>query len=326
MAIVKFVAAKRTIKSALNYITNPEKTNETLVSGVNCTPESAESEFDFTKRKFNKHGGREYYHIVQSFGPDDNITPEIAHEIGIKFAEYFKGYQIVISTHCDKDHIHNHMIMNSVNFETGKKFHQTKEDLMRVKEFSNRLCREYGLSETETKSDWKEMPKWKSKLRNDAYYAAKVSRTKEEFIRFMESRGYKVKWEDGHKYITFTTSDGKKCRDNKLFAEQLLRENLEIYFALGGCDSGLAEQYAEYRTPLKENVGYTFGNGLFMLLKNLLESVPPEMQYEPPIERGELDKMTVMELEAMGIKVEPKALVYYSANEPYEEERMGFYL
>jgi len=63
-----------------------------------------------------------------------------------------------------------------------------------------------------------------------------------------------------------------------------------------------------------------------MLLKNLLESVPPEMQYEPPIERGELDKMTVMELEALGIKVEPKALVYYSANEPYEEERMGFYL
>lgn len=326
MAIVKFVAAKRTIKSALNYITNPEKTNETLISGVNCTPESAESEFDFTKRKFNKHGGREYYHIVQSFSPEDNITPEIAHEIGIKFAEYFKGYQIVISTHCDKEHIHNHMIMNSVNFETGKKFHQSKEDLMRVKEFSNRLCIEYGLSQTEVKSDWNEMPKWKVKLRNDACYAAKVSRTKEEFIRIMESRGYKVKWEDGHKYITFTTRDGKKCRDNKLFAEQLLRENLEIYFALGGCDSGLAEQYAEYSTPVKDNVGYTFGNGLFTLLKNLLESVPPEMQYEPPIERGELDKMTVMELEALGIKVEPKALVYYSANEPYEEERMGFYL
>jgi hypothetical protein len=326
MAIVKFVAAKRTIRNALNYITNPEKTNETLVSGVNCTPESAESEFDFTKTKFNKHGGREYYHIVQSFSPDDNITPEIAHEIGIKFAEYFKGYQIVISTHCDKDHIHNHMIMNSVNYKTGKKFHQTKEDLMRVKEFSNKLCLEYGLSQTEVKSDWKEMPKWKSKLRNDAYYAAKVSRTKEEFIRFMESRGYKVKWEDGHKYITFTTPDGKKCRDNKLFAEQLLRENLEIYFALGGCDSGLAEQYAEYSTPVKDNVGYTFGNGLFTLLKNLLESVPHEMQYVPPIERGELDKMTVMELEALGIKVEPKAFVYYSANEPYEEERMGFYL
>ena len=326
MAIVKFVAAKRTIKSALNYIINPEKTNETLMSGINCTPESAESEFEFTKTKFNKHGRREYYHIVQSFSPDDNISPEIAHEIGLRFAEYFKGYQIVISTHCDKDHIHNHMIMNSVNFKTGKKFHQTKEDLMRVKEFSNKLCLEYGLSQTEVKSDWKEMPKWKSKLRNDAYYAAKVSRTKEEFIKLMESYGYKVKWEDGHKYITFTTRDGKKCRDNKLFAEQLLRENLEIYFALGGCDSGLADQYAEYRTPLKDNVGYTFGNGLFMLLKNLLESVPPEMQYEPPIERGELDKMTVMELEALGIKVEPKALVYYSANEPYEEERMEFYL
>ena len=82
------------------------------------------------------------------------------------------------------------MIMNSVNYKTGKKFHQTKEDLMRVKEFSNKLCLEYGLSQTEVKSDWKEMPKRKVKLRNEAYYAAKVSRTKEGFIRFMESRGY----------------------------------------------------------------------------------------------------------------------------------------
>ena len=171
------------------------------------------------------------------------------------------------------------MIMNSVNFKTGKKFRQSKEDLIRVKEFSNELCRQYGISETEARSDWNDIPKWKSKLRSDAYYAAKTSRTKEEFIEHMEGLGYKVKWEDGHKYITFTTRDGKKCRDNKLFAEQLLRENLEIYFALGGCDSGLAEQYAEYRTPVKDNVGYTFGNGLFTLLKNLLESVPPEEHY-----------------------------------------------
>ena len=77
---------------------------------------------------------------------------------------------------------------------------------------------------------------------------------------------------------------------------------------------------------MKDNVGYTFGNGLFTLLKNLLESVPPEMQYDPPIERDELDKMTIMEIEALGIKVEPKALAYYSANENCEREDMGFYL
>ena len=326
MAIVKFLAAKRAVGGALAYIMNPDKTDDTLVSGINCTPESAESEFEFVKSQYDKKDGRAYYHIIQSFSPDDEITPETAHEIGCRFAEYFKGYQIVVSTHCDKDHIHNHLIMNSVNYQTGTKFHQTREEMLRAKEFSNRLCRAYGLSETEAKSDWKEMPEWKAKLRRTALYAASQSRTKEDFIDLMESYGYQVKWEDGYKYITFTIPEGRKCRDNKLFAEQLLKPNLEVYFALGGCDSELSDQYFKQVTYVTENVGCTYKAELFSLLKSLLETVPPEMKYEPPIERHELDKLTVMELEAVGIKVEPKALVYYSANDPYEQEEMGFYM
>ena len=144
---------------------------------------------------------------------------------------------------------------------------------------------------------------------------------KEEFIKLMKSYGYKVKWEDGHKYITFTTPDGKKCRDNKLFAEQLLRENLEIYFALGGCESGLADQYKSYVNDLRPEHSYTVGDGLFNLLKNLLESIPYEERFTPPVEDHQLDKMTVMILESMGIKVEPKAVFHYSANNPQEEEQ-----
>ena len=326
MAIVKFLTAKRAVGGALAYIMNPDKTDDALVSGINCTPESAECEFDFVKRKYNKMDGRAYYHIIQSFSPDDMISPKVAHEIGRRFAEYFKGYQIVVSTHCDKDHIHNHLIMNSVNYETGKKFHQSRDDMIRAKEFSNRLCMEYGLSQTEAKSDWRDMPKWKKELREAAWYAARRSRSKEEFIDIMENDGYEVKWEKGYKYITFTTPDGKKCRDNKLFAEQLLKENLEVYFALGGSDSGLYDQYFKQVTYVTNNIGCTYKAELFSLLKSLLETVPPEMQYEPPIERHELDKLTVMELEAAGIKVEPRAVVYYSADDSYLQEDMGFYM
>ena len=135
-------------------------------------------------------------------------------------------------------------------------------------------------------------------------------------------RHYKVDWKDNHKYITFTTPDGHKCRDNKLFAEQLLRKNLEIYFALGGCESGLADQYKQYVNNSRPEHTYTVGDGLFNLFKSLLESIPYEERFTLPVENHQLDKMTVMILESMGIKVEPKALFHYSAYNQQEEEQV----
>ena len=243
MAIVKFVASGCPMNNIFPYVMNREKTDENLISGINCSPDTVLQEFTFVKKQFKKEDGRTYVHIVQAFSPDDDITPELAHEIGLRFAEYFGGYQALIATHRNTDHIHNHIILNSVNMETGKKFHQSAAEMRQVKEYSNRLCREYGLSETETKSSFGSMPKWKSLLRNKAYSVACRTCSKEDFIFEMEMHGYKVDWQEGHKYITFTTPDGHKCRDNKLFAEQLLRKNLEIYYLLGGCESGLADQY-----------------------------------------------------------------------------------
>ena len=153
MAIVKFVSSNCPMNNIFSYAMNAEKTDGgTLVSAINCMPETAFNEFQYVKKKYGKEDGRQYYHIVQSFSPDDKIFPETAHEIGLKFAEYFEGFQIVVATHTDKNHIHNHLIMNSVNCENGRKFHQTKDELIRVKEFSNQICREYGLSITEAKS------------------------------------------------------------------------------------------------------------------------------------------------------------------------------
>lgn len=325
MAIVKFVASGCPMNNIFPYVMNREKTDENLISGINCSPDTALQEFMFVKKQFKKEDGRTYVHIVQSFSPDDDLTPEVAHEIGLRFAEYFPEYQILIATHRDHAHLHNHVILNSVNMETGKKFHQSAAEMRQVKEYSNRLCREYDLSETETKSSFGTMPKWKDMLRRKAYSVACRTCSKEDFIFEMEMHGYKVDWQEGHKYITFTTPDGHKCRDNKLFAEQLLRKNLEIYFLLGGCESGLADQYKAYVNDLQPEHSYTVGDGLFHLLKNLLETMPYEGRFTPPVEEHQLDKMTMMMLEMMGIKVEPRALIQYSASNERENE-YGLYM
>ena len=203
------------------------------------------------KKQFHKTDGRAYYHIVQAFAPDDPVDFETAHQIGLEFAAHFKGYQCLVATHMNTAHKHNHIIMNSVNFETGVKFHQSAREMRLIKEFSNELCRKYGLSITETKADPFKIPKWKDALKAAIRQAMEHSSTREEFIAEMESMGYGVKWEPGQKYITYTTPDNIRCRDSKLFDQGLLRGNMELYLAMGG--AAYLEQRrdaAEYGEPL----------------------------------------------------------------------------
>lgn len=246
------------------YIMKEEKTEQKLISGINCVPENAMQEFIAVKKQFGKTDGRQYYHVVQSFSPDDNITSETAHEIGLKFAKYFGDFQMVVATHTDRNHIHNHIVFNSVNFENGKKFHQSRDEMIQAKEYSNKLCQEYGLSLTEAKATRYNMPKWKRVLKKKLDYAIKHSSSKAEFIYLLERLGVTVNWQDDHKYITFTTDDKHKCRDNKLFDERFLKENLEIYFELGGCDSIISEEYQEPQTGI-------ISDDLFNLIGNLLD-------------------------------------------------------
>ena len=234
MASVKFVAVSRSLKGIIDYVEDREKTDERLITGVNCVAESALDEFESVKKEFHKTDGRAYYHIVQAFSPDDPLDFETAHEIGCKFAEYFEGYQALVVTHMNTAHIHNHIILNSVSFEDGRKFHQSAYEMRQAKEFSNELCRQYGLSVTETKADPFRVPQWKEKLRRDIRSSMEQSNTREQFIARMEELGYGVKWEDGHKYITYTTPDNVRCRDSKLFDSTLTRESMELYFEMGG--------------------------------------------------------------------------------------------
>ena len=236
MANVKFIAVSRGLRGIVDYVTNREKTAEQLISGVNCVARTAVPEFEAVKKQFRKTEGRGYYHIVQAFAPDDPLDFATAHELGVKLAEHFKSYQCIVVTHMNTAHIHNHIIMNSVNFETGMKFHQSAREMQQVKDYCSQLCREYGLSVTESKADPFRIPMWKSRLTDHIKEAMEQSRTQQEFVAYMNAYGYDVKWEPNQKYITYTTPENIRCRDSKLFDQTLKRENMELYFQLGGAD------------------------------------------------------------------------------------------
>ena len=294
MAVVKFVPAGSPLNNIFDYVMRDEATEDKLISGINCSPESALDEFRFVKRRFHKEDGRSYYHIVQSFSPDDDITPETAHEIGLKFADYFPGFQIVVATHVNTNAIHNHLIMNSVNYENGKMFHQSRNEMLQAKEYSNQLVAEYALGH---------------------------SATKEEFIEYMRYHGYGVQWEDKYKYITFTSPEGWKVRDNKLFDERFLKDNLEIYFALGGCDSAIIDPYFDYVTPTHpDSYTMTYSDGLINLLGDLLSTVPDDYYYQPQY----IDEMSTAEKERiekiLGRRICNEAFYTYCTREDYERE------
>lgn len=322
MAIIKFINSGSPMNNIFNYVMRDEATEDKLIDGLNCFPESALEEFKFVKKRFGKEDGRMYYHIVQSFSPDDNLTPETAHEIGLRLAEYFPDFQVLVATHTNTQAVHNHLIMNSVNFKDGKKFHQSRDEMLEFKEYSNQLCREYGLSVTEVKTKNKRNAHWKQDLIAVAEYAVGWSETKEEFIEYMREHGYGVRWEDDRKYITFTTPEGYRVRDNKLFDERFLKDNLELYFAMGGCEGALSTKYNFYITPRHDDTcTMTLSHGLFDLLGDVLTTIPEGYYYQPQY-INEMNTMEKLRLEKiLGRKITNEAFVTYCTREAYEQQK-----
>lgn len=251
MAIIKMISNKNQsnggMKFLLAYATDRKKTEmengRILVSGINCSPSFAYNEFLLTKSEYHKTDGRMYYHCIQSFSPDENVSPEEVHKIGVELAEYFKGHEVVIGTHIEKEHLHNHLIINSVNCENGKKLHLNGQSISELMAFSDKICKEHGLSVLPPfeKKKMKGMSygeyvtarngrSWKFKLMNDIESAMNISHTKEEFIYCMNSLGYDVSWTQSRKYICYTTPQGNKCRDNKLHEDKFLKESMENEF------------------------------------------------------------------------------------------------
>ena len=252
MAIISFTNYKRgqttgCMGAVMRYTMQDKKTEfegQRLVTGINCQPESVYADFMTTKRLYHKTDGVLFYHMVQSFPKDEAVDPRQAHEAARRLAEYFDGCEVLICTHVDREHIHSHCVINSVNFETGKKLHMAKEQLQELMRRNDMICQEMGLPVFDAPTQQArgmggaeyhtalKGQSWKLRLMNTIDECMKYAADKDAFVSLMASEGYAVRWESGRKYITYTTPDGLKCRDNKLHEEKYCKEVMEHEFRI----------------------------------------------------------------------------------------------
>lgn len=233
------------MRAVMDYCMREDKTwdeqsQSRLVSGINCDGQDSILEFEATKAAHGKMDGINFYQYVQSFSPRENITHAQAHEIAREFAaKAWPGHEVQVTTHCDARHIHSHFVINSVSFVDGHKLRQNPNTLKQLRAISDELCLAHGLSilppyqkggNRMSSREYRIASKgqsWKFRLMYDVTQAMKVSRSKEDFIREMNRRGYEVKWTDDRKNITYTCPNGMKCRDNRLHQEKYWKENME---------------------------------------------------------------------------------------------------
>ena len=253
MAIVHFVNYKKgtqsraAMRGVMLYVMQEMKTTwegRPLISGINCQPQSVYDDFLNTKLLYHKDGGVMFYHMVQSFPKGEGVDPRQAHEAARRLAEYFDGCEVLVCTHVDREHIHSHCVINSVNFETGKKLHMAKEQLQELMRRNDAICQEMGLPVFEaTTQQARGMSgveyhtalkgqSWKLRLMNTIDECMKYAADKDAFVSLMESEGYQVRWESSRKYITYTTPDGMRCRDSKLHEDKYLKEAMEREFRI----------------------------------------------------------------------------------------------
>ena len=209
------LAVRRAVGDVIGYAENADKTEQMMfVTGINCDKDHAVEDFILTKKRWHKEGGRLAYHGYQSFKEGDGeITAEIAHAIGVKLASEIWGdrFEVVVATHLNTGHYHNHFVINSVSWRDGLKYVRTKADYRLVQDVSDRLCREAGLhvidkpsnARGKTYDEWlaerEGRPTIRGMIREDIDYAIKMSYSEKSFAKIMKEMGYKFKFfcEDG---------------------------------------------------------------------------------------------------------------------------------
>ena len=242
----KGTQTRNCMKSVMRYVSQMSKTlwdGQQLVSGIGCQPETAFDEFLSTKLLHHKDGGVMFYHMVQSFPKSADIDPRMAHEVARRLAGYFEGCEVLVCTHVDREHIHSHCIINSVNFETGRKVHRADEQIQELRVCNDQICEELGLPKFQ-----RDEQKHSRGMSNAEYYTAlkgeswkfelmrviddcmRYAGNREEFLALLRAEGYDATWTDSRKNITYVTPDGRKCRDSKLHMEKYLKENMEAEF------------------------------------------------------------------------------------------------
>ena len=234
------------MKSVMRYVSQVSKTiwdGQQLVSGIGCQPETAFDEFLSTKLLHHKDGGIQFYHMVQSFPRGADIDPRTAHEAARQLAGYFEGCEVLVCTHVDRKHIHSHCIINSVNFETGKKIHMADEQIQALRARNDAICEELGLPKFQKDEQQKSSgmsnaeyypaakgESWKLELMRVIDECMRYAASREEFLALLRAEGYGATWTDSRKNITYTTPDGRKCRDSKLHMTKYRKENMEAEF------------------------------------------------------------------------------------------------
>ena len=263
MAVTKILARRGKVDTGISYILNEDKTMErVLTAGQRCTPEHAADRMGKTKERYRQTGGVQYYHLIQSFQPGE-VTPELALEIAKAFAaQHLAGYEAVMAVHVDKNHIHSHTIFNSVNAETGRKYHSNAQTYyQQVRAISDRLCREHGLSvilegqPTKAVSyiEWlrqsKGQPTFRSMLEADLREAIDDANDLGHFFLLMEHKGYEIR--HGSR-LGFRLRGQERYmvpgRKNPLFTEEGVRAAIE-----GNLDAIAAgtKHILTYRTPYR---------------------------------------------------------------------------
>lgn len=296
MSIVKFIKNEKqnpsSMKGSIDYCLQKFKTVDALtgkqyVSGINCNGLNAYKEFMTTKLANDADNGRYFYQYVQSFSPKDNVDYDKAHKIALEFAEKaWQGHEVLVTTHCDRNHIHTHFIINSVSFETGKKLRQNPNTLKVLRKLNDEICAKYDVTPLKpyTKTKVKRLSdgeyrmamkgeSWKFALMYAIDNAMKKCKTKKEFIDEMKRNGYAVLWTDERKYITYTCPNGMKCRDIKLHQEKYRKEKMELEFELRRIETEkcTAESYSQ-RYDSEDGTGITSDNRGERLLESTDQS------------------------------------------------------
>ncbi|MCI7605221.1 MAG: relaxase/mobilization nuclease domain-containing protein [Spirochaetales bacterium] len=265
MAVIKSVSGGApSISAIIKYVTQEEKTNDKLLSGVRCSVETVTADMLSTKHFYGKTSGRQYKHIVWSLSPDEVISAEGAHAVSlelVKKSELFKGFEVLIATHVDKDHIHSHIIVNSVSLADGHKYRHSKKQLNDLKRLSDDLCLEHGLKVITTKDHEVEttldkptsydqytyavlseagkghVDSWVFYIADHIQKAKESASSFDEFEEILLQEGIKVECRDNRKNIVFSIEDEdgnhRKIRGktlSKYFDEDFSKEKLYGHF------------------------------------------------------------------------------------------------
>ncbi len=245
MAVTKIHPIKTTLKKAIDYICNGDKTDDEIyVTTHLCSRENAHKEFELTKKQFSSRTKTLAHHLIQSFVPEE-VSFEEAHQVGIELCEKILGgkYEYVLATHIDKDHIHNHIIFNSIDVDEGKVYHSYYGSYMNIRNQSDRLCKEHNLSviDVETQKeineikrrkfvnwyDWNEDKKgssYKSRLQFDIDRIIKQSINWQDFLSKMESYGYEIKF---GKHIAFRSKNQQRFTRAKIIGNNYTEEQIK---------------------------------------------------------------------------------------------------